>query len=448
MILKPKQSWVCGVSCGCAFLMVYTYCVLYSSYQWNTKVHQNYDYEGSIARILLKQHLFSDNVTRDEEEEEEEECSYSRRSLGRIEANDTGYVNVVEVRQTRPPPSSNTKKIWNSTASIYTNWRRKGVKLGLMTEEEYMTAKEVNRGRQMHMQRSCQKFSASTANVFLDIMTHSKGNFYKLDGTYFLPQSPYASSFQVDWADEVMFCWQYKVGSTAWNALFAHLLNQTRVIRAKTFYDMREIMAVKNASDMKKALKFYRFMIVRHPFERLLSAYRDRIEDTTHRSWQREFFGPQILAVTRPKLKESEMKTSGSLSVIPTFTEFVQYLLETHMDKYDPHWAPFWKHCAPCAVSYHAIGKRETQLQDERFILEESGLATKANLKILEENAHQGRGDTQKLMLKYFSTLNLSTLEKLYRRYEVDFYLFGYDVQLLLNELYPGRNVSFPSSFH
>ncbi|XP_064100079.1 carbohydrate sulfotransferase 11-like isoform X3 [Macrobrachium nipponense] len=390
MILKPKQSWVCGVSCGCAFLMVYTYCVLYSSYQWNTKVHQNYDYEGSIARILLKQHLFSDNVTRDEEEEEEEECSYSRRSLGRIEANDTGYVNVVEVRQTRPPPSSNTKKIWNSTASIYTNWRRKGVKLGLMTEEEYMTAK----------------------------------------------------------ADEVMFCWQYKVGSTAWNALFAHLLNQTRVIRAKTFYDMREIMAVKNASDMKKALKFYRFMIVRHPFERLLSAYRDRIEDTTHRSWQREFFGPQILAVTRPKLKESEMKTSGSLSVIPTFTEFVQYLLETHMDKYDPHWAPFWKHCAPCAVSYHAIGKRETQLQDERFILEESGLATKANLKILEENAHQGRGDTQKLMLKYFSTLNLSTLEKLYRRYEVDFYLFGYDVQLLLNELYPGRNVSFPSSFH
>ncbi|XP_066942791.1 carbohydrate sulfotransferase 11-like isoform X2 [Macrobrachium rosenbergii] len=396
-----------------------------------------------MTRIVLKQHLFSENVTR----EEEEECSYSRRSLSRLEANDTKYVNVVEVGQTRPPLFFNTKKKWNSTASIYTSWRRKRVELGLMSEEEYTTAKEVNRARQIRLQRACQKFSTSTANVFLDIMTHAKGNFYKLDGRYFLPQSPFATSFQVDWADEMMFCWQYKVGSTAWNALFAHRLNQTRVIRAKTFYDMREIMAVKKASDMKKALKFYRFMIVRHPFERLLSAYRDRIEDTTHRSWQREFFGPQILAVTRPQLKESEMKTSGSLSVIPTFSEFVRYLLETHMDKYDPHWAPFWKHCVPCAVSYHAIGKRETQAQDKRFILEESGLATKANLKILEENAHQGRGDTQKLMLKYFSTLKQSTLEKLYRRYEVDFYLFGYDVQPLLNELYSGRNVSFQSSF-
>ncbi|XP_066942792.1 uncharacterized protein [Macrobrachium rosenbergii] len=365
MILKPKQSWVCGVSCGCAFLMVYTYCVLHSSYQWNTKVHQNYDYEGNMTRIVLKQHLFSENVTR----EEEEECSYSRRSLSRLEANDTKYVNVVEVGQTRPPLFFNTKKKWNSTASIYTSWRRKRVELGLMSEEEYTTAKEVNRARQIRLQRACQKFSTSTANVFLDIMTHAKGNFYKLDGRYFLPQSPFATSFQVDWADEMMFCWQYKVGSTAWNALFAHRLNQTRVIRAKTFYDMREIMAVKKASDMKKALKFYRFMIVRHPFERLLSAYRDRIEDTTHRSWQREFFGPQILAVTRPQLK------------------------------------------------------------------------------ILEENAHQGRGDTQKLMLKYFSTLKQSTLEKLYRRYEVDFYLFGYDVQPLLNELYSGRNVSFQSSF-
>ncbi|KAK7071182.1 hypothetical protein SK128_010847 [Halocaridina rubra] len=205
-------------------------------------------------------------------------------------------------------------------------------------------------------------------------------------------------------------------------------------------------MKVNETEEFKKALKFYRFLIVRDPFVRLLSAYRDRIEDTSHRSWQREHFGPKILAITRPDLKESEMRVNGSLSVIPSFAEFVRYLLKTPLDHYDPHWAPYWKHCVPCALRYHAIGKSETKSQDARFILEDSGLARKVDVKILQENAHEGRGDTEKLMLSYYSTIGLRHLESLYRKYKVDFYLFGYDIQPLLQKLYPGKNITFSPS--
>lgn len=66
---------------------------------------------------------------------------------------------------------------------------------------------------------------------------------------------------------------------------------------------MRKIMTVKTMKEFKKSMDFYKFLIVREPLERLLSAYRDRIEDTSHRSWQRENYVPKILKVTRPHLK-------------------------------------------------------------------------------------------------------------------------------------------------
>ncbi|KAG7154795.1 putative Sulfotransferase domain-containing protein 4 [Homarus americanus] len=68
--------------------------------------------------------------------------------------------------------------------------------------------------------------------------------------------------------NHMLFCWQYKVGSTAWNAMFAHLLNQTNIIKDRNFYDMQKKMTVKNGL----GLSFYRFILVRDPFTRLPSA--------------------------------------------------------------------------------------------------------------------------------------------------------------------------------
>ncbi|XP_047468309.1 carbohydrate sulfotransferase 10-like [Penaeus chinensis] len=315
----------------------------------------------------------------------------------------------------------------------------------LMTQEEYLRVKKIHQDRISLVKERCEKFTPTATRGLTALI--NRGSHYKLGNKLFLPQDVINSNFQIDETHRVTFCWQYKVGSTAWNAMFAYLLNQTSVIRRKTFYDMRKIMTVKTMKEFKKSMDFYKFLIVREPLERLLSAYRDRIEDTSHRSWQRDNYVPKILKVTRPHLKSADIRVNGSLVVIPTFREFVEYLLVTPIGNYDPHWRPYWKHCAPCVVSFQAIGRAETQAQDIRFILEDSGLAREIDNTVLEQNAHHGRGSTHDLLVSYYSTLDISTLEKLYRRYEVDYFIFGYDIQLLLDELHPHRNISFKSRF-
>lgn len=315
----------------------------------------------------------------------------------------------------------------------------------LMSEEEYQKMKKIHQERISLVEKRCEKFTPTATRGLTALI--NRGSHYKLGNKLFLPQDVVNSNFQIDERHRVTFCWQYKVGSTAWNAMFAYLLNQTSVIKRKTFYDMRKIMTVKTMKEFKKSMDFYKFLIVREPLERLLSAYRDRIEDTSHRSWQRENYVPKILKVTRPHLKNADIRVNGSLAVIPTFREFVEYLLVTPIGNYDPHWHPYWKHCAPCVVSFQAIGRAETQAQDIRFILEDSGLAKEIDNTVLEENAHHGRGSTHDLLVSYYSTLDISTLEKLYRRYEVDYFIFGYDIQVLLDELHPHRNISFKSRF-
>ena len=112
-------------------------------------------------------------------------------------------------------------------------------------------------------------------------------------------------------------------------------------------------------------------MVVRHPFERLLSAYRDKLEDlsrdieardgyyftmygkqvqysTAQYSTVRYYFtmyGKQIVADYRDKAD-----TNLTRVLEPTWREFVTYILNTPVTKFDEHWMPMWMLCSPCII--------------------------------------------------------------------------------------------------
>ena len=44
----------------------------------------------------------------------------------------------------------------------------------------------------------------------------------------------------------------------------------------------------------------------------------------------------------------------------PSFVEFVEYLVETPIDKYDEHWRPIHLLCPPCHFNFDVIVKMET----------------------------------------------------------------------------------------
>ena len=86
------------------------------------------------------------------------------------------------------------------------------------------------------------------------------------------------------------------------------------------------------------------FAFVRHPFERLVSVYRDKFELATETEMEEFFF--KFYAAEIFDLPESAFKTESIQR--PTFPQFVSYLLDISVLDFNYHWLPYWLHCQFC----------------------------------------------------------------------------------------------------
>ena len=57
---------------------------------------------------------------------------------------------------------------------------------------------------------------------------------------------------------------------------------------------------------------------------------------------------------------------------VPTFSEFVYYLLSTEVETYNEHWLPYYLLCTPCHLNYTVIARTEEIEDDSRSIMKES----------------------------------------------------------------------------
>ena len=59
-------------------------------------------------------------------------------------------------------------------------------------------------------------------------------------------------------------------------------------------------------------------------------------------------YGKQIVAEYRDKAD-----TNLTRVLEPTWREFVTYILNTPVTKFDEHWMPMWMLCSPCIIRSH-----------------------------------------------------------------------------------------------
>lgn len=165
-----------------------------------------------------------------------------------------------------------------------------------------------------------------------------------------------------------------------------------------------------------------RWMVVRHPFERILSAYRDKLENSTagreHGTLHfYEKYGRKIV---------SKYRTGSSKRLEPTFAEFVDYLVDTDLTLYaDDHWIPYYLFCTPCLIDYDVIIHFETMQDDVRMLLDLFGEKTGP---LMQHSTSDGRSRME-LVRAYYGQLTADAITNLYEKYKVDFQLFGYTMQ-------------------
>merc|ERR1719228_2421459 len=178
-----------------------------------------------------------------------------------------------------------------------------------------------------------------------------------------------------------------------------------------------------------------KFLVVRHPFERLLSAYVDKLQD-----YQRDLkyrggyyyamYGADIVSKLRPKYQEKFPKNPLFMRKEPSFVEFVEYLVETPNTKYDEHWKPQFLLCPPCHFKFDVIAKMETFDRDTQFILRQRNLEGRVFLSkkhsVTDLLAKRLKEDDQTKV--YFSQLSKQMVKSLYDKYRLDFEMFQYDI--------------------
>ncbi|XP_033744850.1 carbohydrate sulfotransferase 11-like isoform X2 [Pecten maximus] len=248
------------------------------------------------------------------------------------------------------------------------------------------------------------------------------------------------SNVIVDDKYRVMYCYVPKVGCSNWKRIFLHMtgmFNKTRKgpediehneVHFKYVKRLR-ILSGYSISGIYHRLRNYRkFMFVREPMERLLSAYRDKFAGVGFEDKTFQKIAKEILKRFYPDSPIKENVKKGDV----TFLDFVKYLVhgKTFYDdsfEYNEHWERQSRLCYPCQVNYGFIGKYTTLEEDANYILKHTGLS---KYTFPKRSVFYNASKTNDKLGNYFSEIPSFYRKRLQKLYKTDYQLFGYKFPL------------------
>ncbi|XP_077868246.1 carbohydrate sulfotransferase 11-like [Saccoglossus kowalevskii] len=219
----------------------------------------------------------------------------------------------------------------------------------------------------------------------------------------------------------LLYCRIAKIGTTSWKLILLVLsgeLNNTNADYSFRKLHDRKYPSVPLSSNDKQ--NYTSFLFVRHPFKRLLSAYRDKFETTLEPSFKK--IERQIISQYRPNAS----MTGRNMAPKVSFLEFVKFLLNYKpKSNFNEHWDFQHKVCSLCDRSFDFIGHFENMEKESNYLLNYIG-ATDVFFPDHKYNFHVTNSTDENIYLKYFSQIPPKYIIKLYELYKMDFDLFGY----------------------
>ena len=148
------------------------------------------------------------------------------------------------------------------------------------------------------------------------------------------------------------------------------------------------------------------FVNVRHPFERLVSAYLDK-----DNGWMRGIRGKTFKEFIEDTLLLEAKESQNNQTLL----------------KMNPHWRPYNCFCAFCNIDYQIISKTETFSEDRAKIRQVLGLEKEEKTK--ELHSHSGN-NIQNLTRELFRNISKMDKTEIKHIYQYDFEMFEYDPDL------------------
>ncbi|XP_069503713.1 carbohydrate sulfotransferase 12 [Ambystoma mexicanum] len=172
-----------------------------------------------------------------------------------------------------------------------------------------------------------------------------------------------------------------------------------------------------------KLKKYTKFLFVRDPFVRLISAFRSKFL-LENEEFYRSFAVPILKLFSNHTDFPATVSEAFSSGMIPSFNQFIQYLLDSQTEKEKPfneHWRQVYRLCHPCQIEYDFIGKLETLNEDAAQLLRLLDVDTRLQFPPSYRNRTASSWEED-----WFAKIPVAWRQQLYKLYEADFVLFGY----------------------
>lgn len=228
--------------------------------------------------------------------------------------------------------------------------------------------------------------------------------------------------FIVDNKHRVVYCYIPKVACTTWKKTMAHLVG----LQSKSVHDQRfNLLSSHSKAKVRFILQnYYKFIFVREPFERLLSAYKDKF---TRKNNVLKKYAKKIKRSVRERLGTNS--TAGDAEI--KFKEFITYLIDVNNkgSRLNEHWHHYDQLCHPCEINFDFIGHYETLEEDAPFVLHEAGVDQLVSFPPVHFTS------TKDNLQRYYSEVSREDVIQLQRIYRRDFEMFGYNTSQSLDSL-------------
>ena len=142
------------------------------------------------------------------------------------------------------------------------------------------------------------------------------------------------------------------------------------------------------------------FMFVRHPLERLVSAYRD----------------------SKPNGIFQQLRMN---STVPNFNKYIDILLQ-HKSHYSHPQRPLYVMCNPCKLRYDFIGSLDDFDHDLTTILRAVGAENAVTIPKRNDTGYR-QTKSSVVFKSYYKDIPIDTIEKVEQIYGLDYALFGFE---------------------
>ncbi|XP_017593777.1 PREDICTED: LOW QUALITY PROTEIN: carbohydrate sulfotransferase 9 [Corvus brachyrhynchos] len=240
------------------------------------------------------------------------------------------------------------------------------------------------------------------------------------------------SRIYVEDRHKVLYCEVPKAGCSNWKRVLMVLsglaasannishddVHYGKHLRKLDSYDLKGIYTRLNT--------YTKFIFVRDPMERLVSAFRDKFEHPN--SYYHPVFGKAIIKKYRHNADEEALKTGSGVK----FKEFIQYLLDSHRPVgMDIHWEQVSKLCYPCLINYDFIGRFETLEEDANYFLQLVGAPAHLKFPKFKDRHSSDERTSAEVVRQYLKELSKEERQLTYDFYHLDYLMFNYTSPLV-----------------